>query len=105
MATRTAYTSIAPPTINVRDLDRQLPDAETDAQIMPPQNAPQLFRSEQPPARISVEASVAGHSVRNASMGSTEAARRAGAKAAHPETTANAAIASPKLAGSNGEIP
>ena len=45
------------------------------------------------------------YSVRNASMGSTEAARRAGTKAAHPETTANAAIASPKLAGSNAEIP
>jgi hypothetical protein len=30
-------------------------------------------------------------------MGSTEAARRAGAKAAHPETNAIAAMANPKL--------
>ena len=49
--------------------------------------------------------SVCDQSARNAFIGSTEAARRAGKNAAHPDTTAKAAMASTKLPGSNGEIP
>jgi hypothetical protein len=44
------------------------------------------------------------HSVRNACIGSTEAARLAGTRAAHVPTTVIAAMDKAKLAGSNGDI-
>ena len=44
------------------------------------------------------------YSDRKACMGSMEAARRAGIKAAHPETKIITAIARTKLTGSNGDI-